>query len=281
MLSRSFIFIVGFVLLSILISNKIKKANTNYLNSFLVNIIFFSFVYVISIQVINSVRTDKFFNPDFVYSQEVKEIKKKNLNKLVEADMIAEREIVRNNLISKREDENSITFKEKIYNNFRTISILIQRRFVGFESLAIVTSSNRQSKEAFWGSLKEEVNINHHQSYYSTKFMSPKHRNFIRGSSRQVSVFLPGVIAFFSYYGSLVFLFISLLLIHSFSGFVEKIAHSLSFNSKIFSSFVGYTLAYRLIHFGYVPKNSYMLLTAIFISIFGIFIISKLIKKYY
>lgn len=281
LLSRSFIFIGGFILLSILISNKIKKENTNYLNSFLINIIFFSFIYIISIQVINSVRSDRFFNPDFVYSQEVEKIKKENLDKLVEADMIAERKIVRNNLIAKREENNSITFKEKIYNNFKTISILIQRRFVGFESLAIVTSSNRQSKEAFWSSFKEKVNTNHHQSYYSTKFMSPKHRNFKRGSSKQVSVFLPGVIAFFSYYGSLVFLFISLLLIHSFSGFVEKIAYSLSFNSKIFSSFVGYTLAYRLIHFGYVPKNSYMLLTAIFISIFGIFIISKLIKKYY
>ena len=281
LLSRSFIFIGGFMLLSILISNKIKKENTNYLNSFLINIIFFSFIYITSIQVINSVRVDKFFNPDFVYSQEVEKIKKENLNKLVETDMIAERKIDRNKQIAKREENNSITFKEKVYNNLNNISILIQRRFVGFESLAIVTSSNRQSKEAFWSSFKEKVNINHHQSYYSTKFMSPKHRNFTRGSSKQVSVFLPGVVAFFSYYGSLVFLFISLLLIHSFSGFVEKIAYSLSFNSKIFSSFVGYTLAYRLIHFGYVPKNSYMLLTAIFISIFGIFIISKIIKKYY
>ena len=269
------------MLLSILISNKIKKENTNYLNSFLINIIFFSFIYITSIQVINSVRVDKFFNPDFVYSQEVEKIKKENLNKLVETDMIAERKIDRNKQIAKREENNSITFKEKVYNNLNNISILIQRRFVGFESLAIVTSSNRQSKEAFWSSFKEKVNINHHQSYYSTKFMSPKHRNFTRGSSKQVSVFLPGVVAFFSYYGSLVFLFISLLLIHSFSGFVERIAYSLSFNSKIFSSFVGYTLAYRLIHFGYVPKNSYMLLTAIFISIFGIFIISKIIKKYY
>ena len=46
LLSRSFIFIGGFLLLSILIANKIKKENTNYLNSFLINIIFFSFVYM-------------------------------------------------------------------------------------------------------------------------------------------------------------------------------------------------------------------------------------------
>ena len=105
--------------------------------------------------------------------------------------------------------------------------------------------------------------------------------NLESGSSRQYSVFLPGVIAFFSYHGSLVFLFTSLFLLHFFTSFIEKFALSLSFNSKIFSSFVGFTLAYRLIHFGYVPKNSYMLLAAIVISMFGIFIISKLIKRYY
>ena len=311
LLSRSFIFIGGFILLSTLVTKKIKKENTNYFNSFLINIIFFTFLYIISIQAINSMRIHKFMDPEFIYSTKIKKINKKkyqdikefyffshqnkkniNLNEQIiqnkmkvskeQSDMIAQNKKDRNNMIAEIEKKNnSITFKQKIFNNFKAISILIQSRFVGFEPLAIVTSSNRQSKDAFWSSFKEKINTNHHQSYYSINFMNPLHRDFTRGSSKQVSVFLPGIIAFVSYYGSLVFLFISLLLIHFFSAFIEKIAYSLSFNSKIFSSFVGYTLAYRLIHFGYVPKNSYMLLTAIFISIFGIFIISKLIKRYY
>ena len=143
-----------------------------------------------------------------------------------------------------------------------------------------MTSSNRQNADTFWNSFQEKITYQPKESYYAINLMNTGAKNLEPGSTRQYSVFLPGVIAFFSYYGSLIFLFTSLFLLHLFLGFIEKIALILSFNSKIFSSFVGFTLAYRLIHFGYVPKNSYMLLAAIFISIFGIFIISKFIKKY-
>ena len=46
--------------------------------------------------------------------------------------MIAEKKIAINSLIAEREEEENSTFKEKIYNNFRTISILIQRRLCWF-----------------------------------------------------------------------------------------------------------------------------------------------------
>ena len=143
-----------------------------------------------------------------------------------------------------------------------------------------MTSSNRQDKNIFWNSFREKITYLPRESYYAINFMNVGGTNVSSSSSRQYSVFLPGIVAFFSYHGSLVFLFTSLFLLHLCLGFIEKISLLLSFNSKIFSSFVGFVLAYRLIHFGYVPKNSYMLLTAIFISIFGIFFISKLIKKY-
>jgi hypothetical protein len=308
LLSRSYIFLGGFILFSILISYKVKKENSNYFNSFLFNIIIFILLFLINIQVINNIRASKYFDPEFFYSKRVDKInekkyesikefyifnqytKKLDLNKKIieNTKSLSKKniEIVNNakksleRKIKEIQESKNISYKKKFYNNLKDISYLIQNRFIGFESLAIVTSSNRQNADTFWNSFQEKITYQPKESYYAINLMNTGAKNLEPGSTRQYSVFLPGVIAFFSYYGSLIFLFTSLFLLHLFLGFIEKIALILSFNSKIFSSFVGFTLAYRLIHFGYVPKNSYMLLAAIFISIFGIFIISKFIKKY-
>ena len=71
LLSRSYVFLGGFLLFSILISHRIKKENSNYFNSFLINIIFFVFVFLVNIQIINDMRASKYFNPQFFYSNKV------------------------------------------------------------------------------------------------------------------------------------------------------------------------------------------------------------------
>ena len=306
LLSRSYIFLGGFILFSILISHKVKKEDSDYFNSFLFNIIIFVLLFLINIQIINNIRASKYFDPNFYYSNNVKKILEEKYKDIKEFYILNQynknlnEKVVQNNknisnkslgkiddekkslekLIKKTENDKNIPFRKKIFNNLRNIANLIQNRFIGFESLAIVTSSNRQDKNIFWNSFREKITYLPRESYYAINFMNVGGTNVSSSSSRQYSVFLPGIVAFFSYHGSLVFLFTSLFLLHLCLGFIEKISLLLSFNSKIFSSFVGFVLAYRLIHFGYVPKNSYMLLTAIFISIFGIFFISKLIKKY-
>ena len=57
-------------------------------------------------------------------------------------------------------------------------------------------------------------------------------------------------------------------------------SRKLSFNSVIFSSFIGFVLGYRLIHFGYLPKQSYLILLAIILTIVTIFLIKYSIIKY-
>ena len=281
LLSRSYIFLGGFILFSILISNKVKKKNSDYFNSFLFNIIIFVLLFLINIQIINNIRASKYFDPEFFYLKKINKINERKYENIKEFYIFNQynKKLDLNKKIIQNEKDISKKNLE-IINNFKYISYLVQSRFIGFESLAIVTSSNRQGKNIFWNSFQEKITYQPKESYYAKNFMNVGGTNLESGSSRQYSVFLPGVIAFFSYHGSLIFLFMSLFLLHLSLGFIEKVALLLSFNCKIFSSFVGFTLAYRLIHFGYVPKNSYMLLTAIFISIFGIFFISKLIKKY-
>ena len=77
LLSRSYIFLGGFILFSILISNKIKKKNYDYFNSFLLNIIVLIFLFLINIQIINNIRASKYFDPQFFYLKKVTEINEK------------------------------------------------------------------------------------------------------------------------------------------------------------------------------------------------------------
>ena len=102
-----------------------------------------------------------------------------------------------------------------------------------------------------------------------------------RRSKRQYGIILPGIISFLSYPGSILFLILSCFLIHFFCSFIEFGSRKFSYNSIIFSNFIGFVLGYRLIHFGYLPKQSYLIICAIFLTIFITFILKKLIINFY
>ena len=94
----------------------------------------------------------------------------------------------------------------------------------------------------------------------------------------QYGITTPGIFAFIYYSGSQFFLFVSIffisLLVFTFERFVYFI-----FNNLLLCSILSQVIAYRLIHFGYMPQNTYMLLTSILITIFGLFLINKLVLK--
>ena len=294
LLSRSYIFLGGFILLATLISHKTKGGD--YYNSFIFNIIFLFFTFLINVQFIETLRDSKYFDKNFVINElkknyaNKKSVDSKNLNLSVvkPKEKIVEPVKPKEKIASTLSDE--IKLKEKIidkrfadskvfYNRIKKIIFLVQNRFVGFEALAIVTHSNNQSSNTFWNSFNEKINFNGNASYYSANLMNRKDNSIERQSERQISVYLPGIIAFCAYHGSLLFLFFSIFFVHLIAGVIEKSALVFSYNCKVFSCFIGFVLAYRLIHFGYVPNNSYMLLGAILLTIFAIFILSKTILK--
>ena len=55
--------------------------------------------------------------------------------------------------------------------------------------------------------------------------------------------------------------------------FAEKIISKMLCQNIIFESLISQVLAYRLLNFGYVPSNSYLILMAIIINIVIIYII--------
>ena len=161
------------------------------------------------------------------------------------------------------------------------ILFVIKNRFVGLDGVATVVSYPNKNLALLFNSLKEEYNSNEY-GFYQKTFIIPyeqEHlvgKNYEKSSKRQYGVILPGIISYLSYSGSKLFLFISGIIVFMFCALIEFSARKFTYNSVIFSSLVGFVLGYRLIHFGYIPKQSYLLVGAIILTI----LIIKIFKYY-
>ena len=160
--------------------------------------------------------------------------------------------------------------KDKLpFFNNNELLYLAMNRWVGIDSvLAVIGKNNILSFELLKDSLKEKFNKNKNSfyeetfsvmnQYYSKKSMD----NFVKG------VTLPGIVAFLFYSGSLIFLFVSLSFLIFASSFIEYVSFKITNFNMIFSALIGQLIAYRWIHFGYMPINSYLLFSSIILTIF-------------
>jgi hypothetical protein len=92
---------------------------------------------------------------------------------------------------------------------------------------------------------------------------------------------MPGFIAFFYYPKSLLFLFVVLFFIGIIASLIEVLAYKLGKNNQILSALIAQVIAYRLIHFGYVPAQSYLLFGTILLNLFLIYGIDKILALWY
>ena len=90
---------------------------------------------------------------------------------------------------------------------------------------------------------------------------------------------LTGIIAFLFYSGSLIFLFMSMLVLMIFANILEFISYKISGKNIIFCSLIGHIVAFRFIHFGYLPSQSYLLFGSIFLTILAVYVFNIFIKK--
>ena len=90
---------------------------------------------------------------------------------------------------------------------------------------------------------------------------------------------LPGFIAFLFFPGSYIFLFFSVSLFCLIATIFEFLTFKSFGQNFIASSLIAMTIAYRYIHFGYLPKQSYLLFGSIIGIITIAFIFSYIYKK--
>lgn len=151
---------------------------------------------------------------------------------------------------------------------------ILLSRLIGIEGVMAVQSLDNKGYALILESLKENPSLENGISFFDNL------KTDQRCNEKSVkSLTLPGIIAFLYYSGSLVFLSISLIIINLFMCLIEKIMRILLGNQLLFISLVSQILAYRMWHFGFAPLNSIKLLTAIFITIFLVYLMNKIFMK--
>ena len=174
---------------------------------------------------------------------------------------------------------NNIT--DFLNENLKIFYTLMMYRFVGIEGVMAVQSKKDKNLKLLKEAMAEKYQENT-LSFYDSKFLknSSSYKDSISKISNQHAITLPGFIAF-SYYGNSKILVFLLAFIVSILCSLVVMLFQNTLNNPLLSAFIGNLLAYRLIHWGYAPLNSYKLILALFISLIFIIFINHALKKFY
>ena len=171
-------------------------------------------------------------------------------------------------IIDKQDLKNTISF-----HHFLSLATY---RWVGIDGvMSVVGRSDILSFELLKKSFLDRFDITSSQQFYEKNFrlFSTVVTHNIKGN------ILPGMIAFLYYSGSLLFLFVSIVTLCLVASTVEFISFMISKKNMFFSSLVSMIIAYRFIHFGYLPHQSYLLFVSLFFVIFLVFLFFYISKK--
>lgn len=253
MLSRGMIF-NSFALLFGIYKFSKKTDNPNLISYYL-KIIFFIFIlFYISVSSVNYIRANYFYvgkSSQFVIDK----------------------------LIEEKKDEIIPKKFSTISENHSEFMFLIINRWVGIDGVMAVNAKKQMlNSEFFIKSLKEKA-VKDRPTFYEYNFglrgiNAQNLYDNVKGNT------LPGVIAFMYYLGSYKLLFLSILLLSLLGSSIEFAAFKASSKNLIFSSLIGQVIAFRFIHFGYLPSQSYLLFGSIFLTIVMFYIIMFIINKF-
>lgn len=245
-LSRGMIFNLFAIFLGLYKSNKLFKLNLNikFFLIYLFGILFFFYFSVISV---NYFRANIFF-----VKSDIKSLEK---NETFEFKF-----------------EKKYNTSKKAFTEFLSLSYT---RWVGIDALVAVEASDLKSFDFFKESFTDKFDKNK-LPFYERKIQ--KREKNLKNKTVQYGITTPGIIAFLYYSGSKIFIFFSIFTISLIILTIERYIF-LIFNNPILCSLLSQVLAYRLIHFGYMPQNTYLLISSFLLTIIGLFIIKKFFFK--
>ena len=248
LLSRGMIFNLFAIFIGLYKSNKIFKLNLNlkFFLIYLFSILIFFYVSVISV---NYLRANIFFI------------------KLDSEDIKQKDERIDINVHKKKYNTH-----KKAFSEFLSLS---KTRWVGIDALVAVESHDSKSYGLFIESFKDRFNKTKYP-FYERKIQQRKKSTKI--NTIEYGITTPGILAFLYYTGSKFFVFVLVFIISIIILTIERYIF-LFFNNLILCSVLSQVLAYRLIHFGYMPQNTYLLLTSFLLTIIGLFLIKNIFIK--
>ena len=239
-----------------------NKMNINLGISFFLKILVIIFIcFFVAVSLVNSLRTYYFQGKNLSNNKSIL-INKSN-------KIFPDKEVF--NQISENNEKKNIFYSSKIMN-------LLIYRWVGIESLLLISKNPEKLNFNFFKrSLGENFDANA-PSFYEQEFnlkpqFSERTNKNLKGNT------LPGFIAFLFFPGSYIFLFFSVSLFCLIATIFEFLTFKSFGQNFIASSLIAMTIAYRYIHFGYLPKQSYLLFGSIIGIITIAFIFSYIYKK--
>ena len=264
MISRGMIFNSSALLYGIYKYNKktvkIMKKENFYIYVFITIVFFY-----LSVMMVNTIRTNYFY-----VGKSAIETKKETGEKLL-LENIDQKYL---------EEIKSKKFNFVDLNN--EVFYLIINRWVGIDSTLVVSQNKDMlSKNLFVLALNEKPKKNYPTFYEKTFFLEDvKTYNEKNPYVNVKGNTLTGVISFLFFTGSFIFLFIGMLVLVAIGSLIEIISYKISNSNLIFASLIGQIIAFRYIHFGYLPKQSYLLFGSIILTLIIMYMfMNKFIKN--
>ncbi|MDC3000746.1 hypothetical protein OAY25_05430 [Candidatus Pelagibacter sp.] len=270
MLSRSIIlFALPFLYSFIIYQSNNSKFIKNY---FKIIIIYFLFT-LLSIYISNHLRL---FHVNKL-KQEVKVQYQKLNEPLSETNDNSEVNLNKNNFENAKKFDfqiNEILTEENTTKKIDTkqvTSFILINRWVGIDSLINISRSDNLSFEIFFDALNEQKS-KVGNSFYETKFnLENKKPSFYSNNIYVKGNTLPGLFTFLYYSGNKIFLLFSIFIIVSFFIFLEKKIYYISNKNFFFIAFFSHCIANRIFSFGYAPKDTYLFIFSLLLSVMGIY----------
>ena len=270
MLSRSFIInAVSLILPTYQQSIKLMKKYDNKFFVIFLIILFFTITSLYGVNHIRAIKLNTLKSEWLTANSQKHSIKDKlQVKKIKEYNFeIPKTELKSNNL--KSEDINNVKTHGVDASASKIMNFIIINRWIGIDSLILVYNSEKKGFDLFFRSLNEKKKIGSDLTFYENEFgLSNVKVNIEYGKTILKGNTLPGIITFLYYSGNLLFLFISLFVIIILCNYFEKFLKNITNNNLIFVCFISNMIATRLIHFGYAPKDTYLFITSVLLSVF-------------
>ena len=159
-----------------------------------------------------------------------------------------------------------------IFESNSSIRILFLDRMVGIEGVMAVSSFPKKGWDLWNNALGEKFSYNS-TSFYDMNIITSPYRNTDMTKHHYIS--LPGIIAFFFYPGSYIFLFICIFSLGIIAGLIELFVYLVGGKNLILCALLSQVIVLRYTHFGYVPSQSYLLFGALFMNVILIYSFEK------
>ena len=183
--------------------------------------------------------------------------------------------IKRADFYSNAKDNLNVITSENFNESNKTILNLFLNRWVGIEEVMLVENYESKNFDFFIKSLNERQSDQKIPLFDSEIFKN--YQNIDRTKFNFVSI--PGLIAFTHFSNNYLLIFFICFFFSLFFSIIEILALKISINNLFYSSLIGQLLAYRIIHFGVYPIETYKFLISILLCFITYYIMNKIFLK--